>query len=424
MTRPITLFRAGLLGAAIALAVLPLRAPAQEVDHSKMHMPKPAAKPAPATRKPAVKKAAAKPAAKPAPVMDHSQHQMPMPATPAKKTLEKPLPKPAKKKAPVAKTPTTKPAATPASQVDHAAMGHDMGTMAPTTSKPVSEAAKTPAAMDHSAMGHDMEPSPQTPAQPMDHSSMGHDMSAMPGMSMAPSEPITPIPVVTDADRAAAVRPATGHSVHDNSIQNYTLIDRLEAWDADHGTGVEWEAQAWIGTDLNRLWLRSEGERIDGGTESADLEVLYGRSVAAWWDVVAGIRHDFKPGASQDFLAVGVMGLAPYKFEVEATAYLGNSGQTAARFEIEYETLLTNRLILQPLVEVNLHGKDDPRRGIGSGLGTVEAGLRLRYEFTREFAPYIGIVRERAFGGTADLRRADGEDIDDTRFVAGLRIWF
>ncbi len=424
MTGPMTLLHAGLLGAAIALAVLPLRAPAQEVDHSKMYMPKPAAKPVPATKKPAVKKAATKPAAKPAPAIDHSQHQMPMPATPSKKPVAKSLPKPAKKKLPASKKPAAKPAATPASQVDHAAMGHEMGNMAPATSKPASDAPRTPAAIDHSAMGHDMESSPQTPAQPMDHSAMGHGMSAMPGMSTAPRDPLTPIPVVTDADRAAAVRAAAGHSAHDNSIQTYTLIDRLEVWDADHGTGMQWETQAWIGTDLNRLWLRSEGERIDGGTESADLEVLYGRSVAAWWDVVAGVRHDFKPGAAQDFLAVGVMGLAPYKFEVEATAYLGNSGQTAARLEVEYETLLTNRLILQPLVEVNLHGKDDPRRGIGSGLGTVEAGLRLRYEFTRQFAPYIGIVRERAFGGTADLRRAEGEDIDDTRLVAGLRIWF
>ncbi len=398
MSTSISLFRVGLLSAAIALAVLPVRAPAQEVDHSKMHMPKPPAKAAPAKKKPAVKKAATKPAAKPAPAMDHSQHQMPMPATPAKKPVAKPLPKPVKKKTPAAKTPTAKPAGNPSSQ----------------PAQPT----------DHSAMGHDMDASPETPAQPMDHSAMGHEMSAMPGMSMAPTEPITPIPVVTDADRAAAVRPAAGHSVHDNSIQNYTLIDRLEVWDADRGTGMQWEVQTWIGTDLNRLWLRSEGERIDGGTESADLEVLYGRSVAAWWDVVVGVRHDFKPGASQDFLAVGVMGLAPYKFEVEATAYLGESGQTAARFEVEYETLLTNRLILQPLVEVNFHGKDDPLRGIGSGLGTVEAGLRLRYEFTRQFAPYIGIVRERAFGGTADFRRAEGEDIDDTRFVAGLRIWF
>lgn len=295
-----------------------------------------------------------------------------------------------------------------AQEMDHSKMQMNMP-MPPAKPKPVTKPAATPA-MDHAAMGHDM-------PMPMDH-------SAMPGMSMAPTEPITPIPVLTDVDRAAAVPPTGGHVVHDNSIQHYALIDRLETWSADKGNGVEWEGQAWIGTDLNRLWLRSEGERIDGRTESANLEVLYGRSVATWWDVVAGVRHDFKPGGSQDFAAIGVMGLAPYKFEVAATAYLGQSGQTAARFEVEYETLLTNRLILQPLVEVNLYGKDDPRRGIGSGLSTVEAGLRLRYEFTRQFAPYIGVVRERAFGGTADLRRGDNEDIDDTRFVAGLRIWF
>ncbi len=407
MTASTTMFRAGLLSAAVALAMLPLSVPAQEMDHSKMTMPMPAAKPAPAKKKPVLKKKVTKPAAKPAPAiapqpkpapaMDHSKMQMPMPT-------EKPAParQPVRKK--TAAKPVAKPAATvpePAPAMDHSTMQMPMPA---TTAEPV----------DHSAMGHAM---PGEPAQTMDH-------SAMPGMSMAPTEPITPIPLLTDADRAAAVPPAEGHSVHDNSIQNYTLFDRLEIWDADPGTGMEWEGQSWIGTDLNRLWLRSEGERVDGRTESADLEVLYGRSVAAWWDVVAGIRHDFKPGASQDFAAFGVIGLAPYKFEIEATAYIGQSGQTAARFETEYETLITNRLILQPLVEVNLYGKNDPRRGIGSGLSTVEAGLRLRYEFTRKFAPYIGIVRERAFGGTADFRRAEGEDIDDTRVVAGLRIWF
>ena len=159
-------------------------------------------------------------------------------------------------------------------------------------------------------------------------------------------------------------------------------------------------------------------------TEAADLEVFYGRAIARWWDVVAGVRHDFKPGASQDFVAIGVMGLAPYKFEMEATAYIGQSGQTAARVEAEYETLLTNRFILQSLVEVNAYGKDDQRRGIESGLSTAEAGLRLRYEFTRQFAPYVGVVHERAFGGTADLRDAAGEAVNDTRLVAGIRVWF
>lgn len=250
----------------------------------------------------------------------------------------------------------------------------------------------------------------------MDHAAMGH--------SATTSEPRTPIPKVTDIDRAAAVPPPSDHPVHDNTIQHYVLFNRLEAWNAGPGTGQAWEGQSWIGTDLNRLWLRSEGERNDGRTEAADLEVLYGRSVAPWWDLVAGVRQDFKPGSSQTYAAFGVQGLAPMKFEVAATAYIGEGGQTAARFEAEYELLLTNRWILQPLAEIELFGKDDPARGIGSGLSTAELGLRLRYEFTRQFAPYIGIVYERAFGNTADLRRDESERVDDTRIVVGIRTWF
>ena len=266
------------------------------------------------------------------------------------------------------------------------------------------------ATTDHSAMDHSA----------MEQSTMDHSTMDLP----ATVDPLTPIPEVTDADRAAAVAPEENHPVHDNGIFHYVLVNRLEAWDADAGTGLAWEGQSWIGTDLNRLWLRSEGEQVNGELDSADLEVLYGRSVSAWWDVVAGVRHDFKPGASQDLLAIGVMGLAPYKFEVQATAYVGESGQTAARMEVEYETLLTNRLILQPLLEAEFHGKDDEMRGIGSGLSTAEFGLRLRYEIRREFAPYIGIVRERAFGQTARYREQDGHPSDDTRVVAGFRIWF
>lgn len=373
MNAPSAIVRTGLLGTAIALALLPGTGMAQAMDHSKMHMPVPE-KPAPA-RKPTPKKAPPKPVSKPA-ADGHADHGS-----------------------------TAAPPTQNAPETDHAAMGHDMSTPA----EPV----------DHSAMGHDVGAMTRDPDEPMDHDAMGHD-----AMPMAPTVPRTPVPAVSDADRAAAQPPAQTHAVHDNTTQNFVLIDRLEAWNADPGTGMEWEGQGWVGTDLNRLWLRSEGERVGGHLESADLEVLYGRSVARWWDVVAGVRHDFKPGASQDFAAIGVVGLAPYKFEVEATAYLGQSGQTATRFEVEYETLITNRLILQPLVEINLFGQNDARRGIGSGLSTVEAGLRLRYEFTRRFAPYIGVVRERSFGRTADFRRSEGEDIDDTRLVAGVRIWF
>lgn len=252
-----------------------------------------------------------------------------------------------------------------------------------------------------------------------DHSGMGHGR-----MSPAPATPREPIPVVTDADRRAAFPDVAGHTVHDSAIHSYWLLNRLEAWDADGGAGMAWEAQSWVGTDLNRLWLSSEGERLGGHTEAADLQILYGRSVARWWDLVVGLRHDFKPGDSQTFAAVGVMGLAPQWFEVEATAYVGERGQTAARLVVEYDLLLTNRLIIQPLIEAEFQGKDNPARGTGSGLGTIETGLRLRYHLWRELAPYIGIVRERAFGATAEYRRQDGEDVDDTRFVAGLRIWF
>ena len=247
-------------------------------------------------------------------------------------------------------------------------------------------------------------------AQHHDHSTMQMPMDA----------PRAPIPALTDADREAARPPAHDHPVHDNGVHSKVLLNRLEAFD----DGLAWEGQAWIGTDTDKVWLRSEGERVDDRTEAADLEVMYGRPISRWWDVVGGVRHDFKPGASQDWAAIGVVGIAPYKFEVEATAYIGASGRTAARIEAEYELLLTNRLVLQPLVEANFNGKDDAQRRVGSGLSTMEAGLRLRYEVQRKFAPYIGVVHERAFGETADFRVASGEGKSDTRIVAGVRVWF
>lgn len=258
----------------------------------------------------------------------------------------------------------------------------------------------------------------------MDHSRMDHSGMHPPGTNHDRPPPTgLPLPEPTDADRAAAFPDVHPHTTHDRRVVSLVRFNRLEAWD-DEGGGQAWEATAWIGNDHHKLWLRSEGEREGGHTESADLEVLYGRPIAPWWDLVAGVRHDFQPGAPQTFAAIGVMGLAPYMFEVSATAYLGESGQTAASIEAEYEMLLTNRLILQPLIEATVYGKDDARRGIGSGLATVEAGLRLRYEFTRRFAPYVGVAWERAYGTTADFRREEGEGIDDTRIVMGVRFWF
>ena len=257
----------------------------------------------------------------------------------------------------------------------------------------------------------------------MDHASMDHAATSLPIPGTA-DVPLEPIPPVTDLDRAAAFPEVSAHAAH--AARNFGLVqlEKLETWDAGGGGGLLWEGQGWYGGDLNKLWLRTEGERVDSATEAADVEVLYGRTVARWWEVVAGVRHDFEPGSSQSWAAIGVTGLAPQKFEIEATAYLGDAGRTALRFEAEYELLLTNRLIAQPLLELNLLGKDDPERGLGSGVTAAEIGIRLRYEVTRQFAPYVGVVYERAYGETADFRRSDGEDVDDTRVVAGVRAWF
>jgi copper resistance protein B len=262
----------------------------------------------------------------------------------------------------------------------------------------------------------------------MDMSDMDHGAMAMPGMQApadlpADAAPRTPIPAVTGADRAAAFMPlGAGHPAHDKRSNSFWLVDRLEVADTAKSGG--WEGLAWIGGDVHRTWLRTEGDVEDGRVEQGNLEVLYGRSVTPWWDLVAGVRQDVGEGPDRTWAAFGVQGLAPYKFEVEATAYISGSGRTAATLEAEYDTLLTNRLILQWQGEANLYRKSDPARGHGSGRSTVEAGARLRYEITRRFAPYIGVEVERAFGETARLRRDDGFDATDTRVVAGIRFWF
>lgn len=250
----------------------------------------------------------------------------------------------------------------------------------------------------------------------------GHVMPAPAPTYAAPREPI---PAVTPADRAAAFPEVAGHAVHDKSVHWFVLLDRLETWDAEAaGDPLAWETLGWVGTDLDRLWVRSEGEAVGFDVETADVELFYGRAIARWWDGLVGIRHEFGEGPSRTSAAIGVIGLAPLKFEVEATAYIGERGHTSAALGAEYETLLTNRLILQWLAEAEFHGKDDPQRGIGSGLATVEGGLRLRYEFTRKIAPYVGVAWERAYGRTADFRIDDGEPVDDTRVVFGFRTWF
>jgi copper resistance protein B len=210
----------------------------------------------------------------------------------------------------------------------------------------------------------------------------------------------------------------------DKAAVGKVLLDQLDWRDADRGTAFAWDAQAYYGTDYNKLWLKTEGEHTSGTTEDARVELLWDRIVTRWWSTQAGVRHDFGEGPSRDWLAVGVQGLAPYFFEIEATAYVGDAGRTAARVKAEYELLFTQRLILTPELELNLYGKDDPERRIMSGFSDAQLALRLRYEIRREVAPYIGVAWTHRFGRTADLVRAAGEDASDFEALAGIRIWF
>lgn len=262
--------------------------------------------------------------------------------------------------------------------------------------------------------------------QGMDHSQMQSmdSMQGMEPMQSAPTTSRTPIPELTAADRAAVYDDQGGHVVHDSALNSFLLIDQLEWQNADDGSALSWDASGWIGGDIDRLWLRSEGERLNGKTEEAELQALWGHAISPWWDVVAGVRQNFKPGDPQTWAAFGVQGMALYNFEAEATAFIGEGGQSAVRLEGDYDILLTNRLILQPTAEANFYGKDDPGRGVGSGLSDTEVGLRLRYEVRREFAPYIGMTWNRVYGNTADYAREEGDDRSEARLVLGLRMWF
>jgi len=202
------------------------------------------------------------------------------------------------------------------------------------------------------------------------------------------------------------------------------MLDQLEWRDAREGAAVTWDAQGWYGGDYNKLWIKTEGERITGTTLNASTDLLLDHVVARWWDAQAGIRQDFGKGPARTWLALGVQGLAPYWLDVEATVYVGTAGRAAARLKADYDLLLTQRLILQPYGEANFYSKADPARQLGSGLSDIELSLRLRYEVRRELAPYVGVGWFKRFGGTAELAHAAGEGSDELELIAGLRIWF
>ncbi len=203
------------------------------------------------------------------------------------------------------------------------------------------------------------------------------------------------------------------------------IADRLESQIQNGEDVFLWDAQAWYGNDDHKLWIKTEGEYNfqSDKMEDAEVQALWSKPVSAFWDVQAGLRYDFDP-KGRTYLVAGVQGLAPYWFEVDASGFLSNKGDVTARIEAEYDMLWTQRLILQPRLELNLAAQDIPELEIGAGLSGIDAGLRLRYEIRREFAPYLGVEWQKKTGKTADFARADGEDPDTIKVLFGLRAWY
>ncbi len=214
------------------------------------------------------------------------------------------------------------------------------------------------------------------------------------------------------------------HAMNDDPVVTKLMVDELEWQDASPDEALAWNASFWIGREENRALLRTEGESVDGDVEDLRAEVLWWRPIAPFWNFVGGLRQDAGIGPGRTYALVGVEGLAPYWFHVEADLFGGERGQLGTRLESSYEIRLTNRLILSPRVELTAYSKDDEATGIGSGMSRLEAGMRLRYEFRREFAPYIGVEWNGLLDDTADLARAAGEPVRDTFVVAGLRFWY
>jgi copper resistance protein B len=212
---------------------------------------------------------------------------------------------------------------------------------------------------------------------------------------------------------------------HGDITTSLILADRFEA---RAGSGQEdylWDVQGWYGGDVHKIWLKTEGEASPGDSpEKAELQVLYSRAVRPFLDLQAGVRHDLSPDPERSHLVIGLQGLVPYSFELDAAAFLSDEGDLTGRLKGELDLQLGQRSILQPRAELNLAAQDVPELGIGSGVSSIEAGLRLRYEIRREFAPYLGIGWERMLGDTRDFARVAGEDSGGWKAVVGVRAWF
>ena len=272
--------------------------------------------------------------------------------------------------------------------------------------------------MDHSGM--DMSKGS------MDMSHMKHGAMSMGSMNMgkmqggkAPPDARSP-----DYSQGRDFGPIPPPKMMGNGIMGSVLFNQLEVASSQGKINSGYDVDAWVGTDWNRLALKAEGEAADSKLEDARTELLWRKPVDIFWNTELGVRHDSGKEKRRTWLALGINGMSPYWLDLSATAYVANQNRAALRLEATYDWRITQRVILQPTVETNLYSKDDAERDIGKGLSDLQAGLRLRYEVTRRFAPYIGVESTYQYGRTADMLRAKGESTNNAVVVAGVRLWF
>ena len=279
------------------------------------------------------------------------------------------------------------------------------------------------AEMDHSSMHMgDMDMGDSS----MDMSHMNHGAMSMGSMDMGrmqggkvPLDARSP-----DYSQGRDFGPIAPPKMMGNGIMKSVLINQFEVANSQGKINGGYDVDAWLGTDWNRLALKAEGETADSKLEDARTELLWRKPVDIFWNTELGVRHDSGKEKRRTWLALGINGMSPYWLDLGATAYFANQNRAALRLEAAYDWRITQRLLLQPSVETHLYGKDDLERDIGKGLSDLHAGLRLRYEVTRQFAPYIGVESTYSYGRTADMLRAKSESTHNTVVVAGVRLWF
>jgi copper resistance protein B len=313
---------------------------------------------------------------------------------------------------------------------EHAAMGHC--TLPPPAQPAPPPARSSICAPEHAAMGHCTPSAPSPPPMGTADPHAGHDMGAATGPQPEPGPP--PPEALTGPKHAADAYWGKQESQRGRDILRRehgglpaykVLIDRAEARVRSGRDGYEFDAQAWYGGDIDKLWLKSEIEGSWGKKpEHIEVQALWSRAIDPWFDLQAGVRLDPQSGPNRTHLVLGVQGLAPYWWEIEGAVFLSNKGEVTARAEAEYDLRITQKLILQPRAEVELSLQDVPELAMGSGLTNAALGARLRYQVSPLFAPYIGVEYERAFGGTRRLLRAEAEDPGGFNLLAGVRFWF